>query len=80
MVDNPNLTDYIKRTVDQAPPLTREQRDRLSLLLSIKKTVDEWPSPPPAQRDRLALLLRDETEPPLDPMGGSVLDEMLGDE
>lgn len=28
------LADYIKRTVDAAPPLTPEQRARLSLLLS----------------------------------------------
>lgn len=27
------LADYIKRTVDEAPPLTVEQRDRLALLL-----------------------------------------------
>jgi hypothetical protein len=27
------LADYIKRTVDAAPPLTAEQRDRLALLL-----------------------------------------------
>ena len=27
------LEDYIKRTVDAAPPLTAEQRDRLALLL-----------------------------------------------
>jgi len=28
-----NLADYIKRTVDAAPPLTAEQRDRLALML-----------------------------------------------
>jgi hypothetical protein len=28
------LADYIKRTVDAAPPLTAEQRDRLALLLT----------------------------------------------
>lgn len=28
------LADYIKRTVDTAPPLTPEQRDRLALLLT----------------------------------------------
>ena len=28
------LEDYIKRTVDAAPPLTVEQRDRLALLLT----------------------------------------------
>lgn len=28
------LADYIKRTVDAAPPLTPEQRDKLALLLS----------------------------------------------
>lgn len=28
------LADYIKRTVDAAPPLTPEQRDRLALLLT----------------------------------------------
>ena len=27
------LADYIKRTVDAAPPLTPEQRDRLAVLL-----------------------------------------------
>jgi hypothetical protein len=27
------LEDYIKRTVDAAPPLTAEQRDRLAALL-----------------------------------------------
>ena len=27
------LADYIRRTVDTAPPLTAEQRDRLALLL-----------------------------------------------
>lgn len=27
------LADYIRRTVDAAPPLTAEQRDRLALLL-----------------------------------------------
>lgn len=27
------LADYVRRTVDQAPPLTPEQRDRLALLL-----------------------------------------------
>lgn len=27
------LADYIKRTVDAAPPLTAEQRDRLAALL-----------------------------------------------
>ena len=27
------LADYIKRTVDAAPPLTSEQRDRLTTLL-----------------------------------------------
>lgn len=27
------LADYIKRTVDAAPPLTADQRDRLALLL-----------------------------------------------
>lgn len=27
------LEDYIRRTVDAAPPLTGEQRDRLALLL-----------------------------------------------
>ncbi len=27
------LADYIKRTVDAAPPLSVEQRDRLALLL-----------------------------------------------
>lgn len=27
------LEDYIKRTVDSAPPLTPEQRDKLALLL-----------------------------------------------
>lgn len=27
------LEDYIKRTVDAAPPLTADQRDRLALLL-----------------------------------------------
>ena len=27
------LEDYIRRTVDTAPPLTPEQRDRLALLL-----------------------------------------------
>lgn len=27
------LEDYIQRTVDTAPPLTPEQRDRLALLL-----------------------------------------------
>lgn len=27
------LEDYIKKTVDAAPPLTPEQRDRLALLL-----------------------------------------------
>jgi hypothetical protein len=27
------LADYIKRTVDAAPPLTAAQRDRLALLL-----------------------------------------------
>jgi hypothetical protein len=27
------LADYIKRTVDAAPPLTNAQRDRLALLL-----------------------------------------------
>jgi len=27
------LAEYIKRTVDAAPPLTAEQRDRLALLL-----------------------------------------------
>lgn len=28
------LADYITRTVDAAPPLTAEQRDRLALLLT----------------------------------------------
>lgn len=28
------LEDYIRRTVDAAPPLTSEQRDRLTLLLA----------------------------------------------
>ena len=28
-----NLEDYIRRTVDAAPPLTAEQRDRLAVLL-----------------------------------------------
>lgn len=28
------LADYIRKTVDTAPPLTAEQRDRLSLLLN----------------------------------------------
>jgi hypothetical protein len=28
-----NLAAYIKRTVDQAPRLTKQQRDRLALLL-----------------------------------------------
>ncbi len=28
-----NLAAYIRRVVDQAPPLTSEQRDRLALLL-----------------------------------------------
>jgi hypothetical protein len=28
------LADYITRTVESAPPLTPEQRDRLALLLS----------------------------------------------
>jgi hypothetical protein len=28
-----NIAAYIKRTVDAAPPLTAEQRDRLALLL-----------------------------------------------
>ena len=28
-----NLEDYIRRTVDAAPPLTPEQRDRLAVLL-----------------------------------------------
>ena len=28
-----NLAAYIRRTVDAAPPLTNEQRDRLALLL-----------------------------------------------
>lgn len=27
------LADYIKRTVDEAPPLTPAQRDRLAMLL-----------------------------------------------
>ena len=27
------LADYIRRTVDAAPPLTAEQRDRLAVLL-----------------------------------------------
>lgn len=27
------LEDYIRRTVDEAPPLTREQRDRLAAIL-----------------------------------------------
>jgi hypothetical protein len=27
------LADHIRKVVDEAPPLTREQRDRLSLLL-----------------------------------------------
>lgn len=27
------LADYIKRTVDAAPPLTADQRDRLAVLL-----------------------------------------------
>jgi len=27
------LADYIKKTVDAAPPLTPEQRDRLAILL-----------------------------------------------
>lgn len=27
------LEDYIRRTVDEAPPLTSEQRDRLAVLL-----------------------------------------------
>ncbi len=27
------LAEYIKRTVDAAPPLTEDQRDRLALLL-----------------------------------------------
>jgi hypothetical protein len=27
------LADYIRRTVDSAPPLSAEQRDRLALLL-----------------------------------------------
>ena len=27
------LAEHIKRTVDNAPPLTQEQRDRLALLL-----------------------------------------------
>lgn len=28
------LEDYIRRTVDEAPPLTPEQRDRLALVLT----------------------------------------------
>lgn len=28
------LADYIKKTVDEAPPLTPEQRQRLAVLLS----------------------------------------------
>lgn len=27
------LADYIQKTIDQAPPLTAEQRDRLAMLL-----------------------------------------------
>lgn len=27
------LADYIRRVVDEAPPLTNEQRDRLAILL-----------------------------------------------
>jgi len=34
------LADYIKRTVDNAPPLTAEQRDRLALLLRGGEPLD----------------------------------------
>lgn len=34
------LADYIRETVDAAPPLTPEQRDRLALLLNGNATSD----------------------------------------
>jgi hypothetical protein len=34
------LADRIRRTVDEWPPLTPEQRDRLALLLRAPSTVD----------------------------------------
>jgi len=35
------LADYVRRTVDKAPPLTPEQRDRLALLL---RPTEGWPA------------------------------------
>ena len=35
------LADYISRTVDAAPPLTAEQRDRLAVLLNAGGGLNE---------------------------------------
>jgi hypothetical protein len=56
-----DLDEYIRRTVDAAPPLTSEQRDRLAVLLRDRPV--EWRTP---------------AAPPIDPVGGDVLAEMMG--
>lgn len=60
--DAERLRTYIERTVAAAPPLTPEQRDRLALLLRPVKPLTPAPL--------------DEADP-IDPVGGSALDEML---
>lgn len=43
------LAEYVKRTVDAAPPLTTEQLDRISALLRGRQTVAPTPPPPKPQ-------------------------------
>jgi hypothetical protein len=59
-VEAVNLEDYIKRTVDAAPPLTPEQRDRIADLLSRPpRTLADLPAPDEQTARRLVALLSD---------------------
>lgn len=37
----PPFDEHVKRIVDEAPPLTNEQRDRLSLILQPVRAIDD---------------------------------------
>lgn len=44
-VDPERLAAFIKRTVDAAPPLTDEQRDRIAAALAPRRMADVLPAP-----------------------------------
>lgn len=55
------LADYIRKTVDAAPPLTEEQRDRLAVLLGARRPEVEI-SPRPLSADEAERLRAEQAE------------------